>query len=126
MEPSAMVPLEEGIDDVASAKSSRGSKRKRAEEVYKLVVLDGRSCQVCGGKDTDLSIYFGSQGLLREWDKSPKLVQNVLRNDGKTCGSCTKIYAAQYYLAVALANLQKTIHSSAEEEAKWQSCQKCL
>ena len=55
---------------------------------------DGRSCKLCGEKDTSKDRVWGSQLPGRRWAYPVKVAR--AKNDGNNCYHCVKLHAARY------------------------------
>jgi len=101
--------------------SLRGRSRCQVEEdkarAHVLAVADGRDCKLCGGKDDEPDPTSLKQ--FRLWGYPPKQIEGVLRNQGRCCYICMRVFQGRYHPKHILKNMPTVLGSSQEEHDRF-------
>ena len=96
-------------------RASRGS--VASCELYLIVVPDGRSCKLCGKKDSEIdpvAVAIGEQ-YTRVWAYPPKQAKDgTYHNEGCYCAYCVRVWQSRFKHTFTLAELVVKIGSCSE------------
>jgi len=82
-----------------------------------VVLPDGRQCSICLHYDTDNDICFVAR--FWPWGYAPIVIKGVLRNVGKTCFYCMRVFQAKYHPKHKIKGMPNFLGGDDKEHTKF-------